>query len=150
MKEKMCCFDGGKREFDQDKLKTAIIELIEKENVRKFCFLRKSNLDSVALTILKELKNKYPDIKLGLVLPNINIKFLNVKAKPFCEYDFFLTDKISFKTKDGWVSKKWNYYMAECSDFLICHCDTKSERAYDTLKYAEKLGNIKIRNIAEM
>lgn len=150
MKEKMCCFDGGRKDFDQEKLKNAIMELIKKENVKKFCFLRKSKLDSIAMTILKELKNEYSDIKLGLVLPNINIQFLNVKAKPFNEYDFFLTDRISFKTENGWTIKKWNYYMAECSDFLICHCDTKSGRAYDTLKYAEKLGNIKIRNIAEM
>ncbi|MBR4720619.1 MAG: hypothetical protein IK057_02525 [Clostridia bacterium] len=150
MKQKMCCFDGGKSDFDETKLKNAIIELIKKENVRKFCFLRKSELDSVALNILKELKNEYPDITLGMILPNINVEFLDRNAKPFCEYDFFLTDKISYETENGWVTKKFNHYMAECSDFLICHCDSKSGRAYDTIKYAKNLGNIKILNIAEM
>ena len=150
MKEKMCCFDGDKTEFSEEKLKKAITELIEKENVRKFCFLRKSKLDSVALTILKDLKKEYPDIALGMILPNINIEFLDTMAKPFCDYDFFLTDKISYETENGWFIKKFNYYMVECSDFLICHCNTKSGRAYDTIKYAQNLGNIKILNIAEM
>ena len=150
MKEKMCCFDGYRTKFSEEKLKKAITELIEKENVRKFCFLRKSRLDSVAMTILKELKKEYPDIALGMILPNINIEFLDVKAKPFCDYDFFLTDKISYQTENGWFIKKFNHYMVECSDFLICHCSTKSGRAYDTIEYAQNIGNVKILNIAEI
>ncbi|MBQ7751617.1 MAG: hypothetical protein IJR79_01425 [Clostridia bacterium] len=150
MKEKMCCFDGDKTEFSEEKLKKAITELIKKENVRKFCFLRKSELDSVALAILKELKNEYPDIALGMILPNINIEFLDVKAKPFCDYDFFLTDKIAYETENGWFMKKFNHYMVECSDFLICHCNTKSGRAYGTIKYAESFENVKILNIAKI
>ena len=153
MKEKMCCFDGEVRLPDKaktDKLRNVIIQLIEKEGVKRFCFMEKSGLDSTATAILKELKNKYREISIGLVFPNIDIKTVLLYEESLKEYDFFLSDKISFQTENGWKIKKWNYYMVDCSDYLVCDITTKWGRATDTLKYAEEKGNIRIINIAKM
>lgn len=152
MKEKMCCFDGDNIKIDTqktEKLKQLLINIIEKENVKKFCFLKKSTLDKEAISILKELKIIYPDILLGLVMPNIDRDRFNFNQKPYNEYDFFLTDTIAEKTPDGWEIKSWNYYMIDCSTHLICDSAKSTGRARATLAYAESKGDIKIFNIAE-
>ncbi len=152
MKDKMCCFDGDRTFIDEneiEKIRKAITELVE-NGVRKFCFLEKSRIDNIAFSILDELKKTYPDISLGLVFPNCDISAVDLTGKPFCRYDFFLTDIISFKTEAGWEIKRWNYYMVDRSDCLVCHCTARTGRAADTLKYAQSKGNIEIINTAEM
>ena len=152
MKEKMCCFDGDKTAIDEEeieRIRKAITELVKK-GVKRFCFLQKSRIDTIALSILEELKKTYIDISLGLVFPNVDISVFDLTRKPFSRYDFFLTNKISFKTHAGWTVKKWNYYMVDCSDYLICHCTSASGRAYDTLKYAQSKRHVKIINSAEI
>lgn len=153
MKEKMCCFDGDKTKLDAGKteqLKQILIEIIEKDGVKKFCFLRKSALDNTAVSILKEMKCTYPEILLGLVMPNIDRNRFDFTKKPYDEYDFFLTDKIAEKTSDGWKIKSWNYYMSDCSTHLVCDSTKGTGRACDTLKYAKSKGHIKTFNIAEI
>ena len=150
MKEKICCFDGDGIKYDTEKLKRILIEIIEKDGVRKFCFLRKSALDKTAISILKELKVGYPDILLGLVMPNIDKDKFNFTKKPYNEYDFFLTDTIAKKTADGWEIKSWNYYMVDCSTHLVCSSSKAKSRASHTLKYAKSRGDIKIFNIDEI
>lgn len=153
MKDKICCFDGGKTKLDAqktEKLKQILIEIIEKEGVKKFCFLRKSALDDSAISILKELKPVYPEVLLGLVMPNIDRYKFDFTKKPYDEYDFFLTDTIAEKTPHGWEIKSWNYYMADCSSHLVCDSTKDKGRAGDTLKYAKSKGDIKVFNIAEI
>lgn len=153
MREKMCCFDGDRVKYDAEKtekLKRILIQIIEKDRVRKFCFLRKSALDKTAISILKELKGIYPEILLGLVMPNINRNKFDFTKKPYNEYDFFLTDTIAQKTADGWEIKSWNHYMVDCSTHLICDGAKGTARARATLAYAKSKGGIKIFNIAEI
>jgi len=150
MREKMCCFDGDGIKYDAEKLKRILIRIIEKDGVRKFCFLRKSALDKTAISILKELKGIYPDILLGLVMPNIDKDKFNFTQKPYNEYDFFLTDTIAQKTADGWEIKSWNHYMVDCSTHLVCSSSKDKARAADTLEYAKSKGGIKILNIDEI
>ena len=152
MKDKMCCFDGDRTVIDEkevEKIRKVIIELVE-NGVKKFCFLQKSKIDTIAFSILEELKKTYTDISLGLVFPNADISVFDLTRKPFSKYDFFLTDKISFKTQAGWTVRKWNYYMVDCSDYLVCHCISASGRAYDTLNYAKSREDVKIINTAEI
>lgn len=152
MKEKMCCFDGDRTAIkieEMEKIRIVITELVE-NGVKKFCFLQKSRMDSIALSILEELKKTYTDISLGLIFPNVDISVMDLTVKPFSRYDFFLTDKISFETPKGWKIKKWNYYMVECSDYLVCHCISASGRAADTFRYAKSREGVKIINTAEI
>ncbi len=153
MGEKMCCFDGDRVKYDAEKtekLKRILIQIIEKDGVRKFCFLRKSALDKTAISILKELKGIYPDILLGLVMPNIDRNKFDFTKKPYNEYNFFLTDAIAKKTADGWEIKSWNYYMVDCSTHLVCSSSKDKARASHTLKCAKSRGDIKIFNIDEI
>ncbi|MCR4718900.1 MAG: hypothetical protein K5768_04645 [Firmicutes bacterium] len=150
MREKMCCFDGDGIKYDTEKLKRILIQIIEKEGVKKFCFLRKSALDKTAISILKELKGIYPDILFGLVMPNIDRNKFDFTGKPYDEYDFFLTDTIAQKTADGWEIKSWNHYMVDCSTHLVCSSSKAKSRAANTLEYAKSRENIKIFNIDEI
>jgi hypothetical protein len=148
MKDKMCCFDGDNKNFDVQKLKQLLIQIIEKEKVKNYCFLRKSILDKVALSILKELKIIYPEILLGLILPNIDRGRFNFTQKPYNEYDFFLTDTIAKRTPDGWEIKSWNEYMVDCSTHLICSYSNSGGRVQNTIEYAKRKGSIRIFNLA--
>lgn len=152
MKDKMCCFDGSIRTYDaqkREKIREIVIDLIKNEGVRKFCFVRKSYIDGVAMPILEELKAIYTDIKIGLVYPNIHTELIDFTAKPYDKYDFFLTDTISRKTPEGWEIKSWGRYMVDCSSHMICCTGSKTGKSADTLSYAKGRGDIKIFNILE-
>ncbi|MBQ7654847.1 MAG: hypothetical protein IJS17_07235 [Clostridia bacterium] len=152
MKEKMCCFDSDKPYDDTktEKLRELLISLIEKEGIRKFCFLHSSRLDTVSRDILSNLKAQYPDISLGLVAPNITDTEIFLIVEKYKLYDFFLTDKITYQMPDGWVIKEYCEYMLDRSSHFICYVVKKTGRPRRAFDYAKKLGNVKIFNLAEI
>lgn len=152
MKDKMCCFDWSARTYDaqkRKKIKEIILNLIENQGVRRFCFIRKSSIENVVMPILKELRQIYPEIRLGIVYPNTGDELKFLRETVFKEYDFFLTDTIAKKTPAGWEIKSWGRYMVDCSSYMICCTDTKTGKSADTLFYAKSKGDIKIFNILE-
>ena len=150
MKDKICCFDGSVKSYDNEKrakIREIILNLIQNDGIRKFCFMRKSPIEGVAMPMLKELRQIYPDIELGLVFPNIGKELELLKETIFTDYDFFLSDTISRQTPEGWEIKSWGRYMVDCSSHMICCIDSKTGKSADTLSYAKGRGDIKIFNI---
>lgn len=84
MQEKTCCFFGHRTIKETEKLKSKLIEIIEKlivdENVDTFLFGSKSQFNSLCLELVTEIKEKYPHIKRIYVraeYPCINEQYTN-------------------------------------------------------------------------
>ena len=151
-----CCFTGHRelpagwgRWTLTKKLEQAIIEQIEK-GIRFFGAGGARGFDTlVAQTVLK-LKQKYPDIKLILVLPCLTQtrgwpiedveQYERIKAK---------ADKVvytSLEYKKGCMFKR-NRHLVDNSSVCICYLIKDSGGTAYTASYAKKQG-VKVINIA--
>lgn len=147
---KTCCFAGHANVSNQEeikiKLKTEIINLIEKENVTTFYSGDKGTFDWLCAGMLRRLKEDYPFIKSYLVLA-----YTLKRDEDYMEYVAEIFDDIFYpdikNTPKRFAILKRNQWMVNNSDFLIAYVEHDWGGAYKTLKYAQRK-NIKIINIA--
>ena len=136
MEYKICCFIGHNEvDFDEnlkDKVKTKLIELIEKENYGIFYFGGVGDFDYGCWETVNELKEKYPFIKTVLCLWNGKYPWWAKKRK----YDKIEELPLAF---DYWYTRLYyrNTAMIDASDLSIFYVtNTENSGAYKAMKHA--------------
>lgn len=129
-----------------NRLKQEIINQI-KNNCLYFSMGTRGTFDSLALTICKELKNTYANLKIEIVLTNLNIlKYYSYKSFPFNDVStiFYDIETIHPKRQITYSNQK----MIDSCDTLICYVDVTKRHsgAKTAMNYALKKG-IKIINL---
>lgn len=155
MKNKTVCFTGHRNITDNRKnieelLKNTLIGLIEKG----YCYFGAGGalgFDTLAATVVLELKVKYPQIKLILVLPCRN------QTRGWKEHDIKIYNDIMSKA-DKVVYTAENYYngcmhkrnrhLVNNSSVCVCYLTEETGGTFYTMNYARK-NNLRIINVAE-
>ena len=142
---KTCTFFGHQiaPESCKEKIYSAVENLILNENVSKFYVNRHGAFDIMSLSILRQLKIKYPHIKICVVFENVNYKKDKCGRSKLddyedCEIVSFFVDNAYFKAKIQETDKK----MVEVADFVVCWCDLSAKfhsGAQRAVDYAKKL-----------
>ena len=131
----------------RDKLKKVIEDEIKNGCVH-FIVGSHGNFDRMALSVCKELKNKYQNLIIEVVITSLN------SIKKHIEYDMFgkivyepyeNVNTIMYEIEQEYFKKQIivsNKKMIEECDLLICHVDTSRVRsgAKIAYNYAKKLG----------
>lgn len=149
---KKCCFAGHSEIYNEDSLfdtvKKKAEELIIQKGVNEFWVGNYGTFDHLAASAVRELKKKFPNITLTLVIPYLT-KELNEYNKEYQQkYDFILVSEIPEKTPKKYYILKANEYMVNNSDYLICFIRYSWGGAAKTLEYAKRKKHISIFNLA--
>lgn len=156
MKERTCCFTGH-RTLPQGlellklkkHLKSSIIDLIENHNV---CFFGNGGalgFDTLAAQTVINLKTKYPQIKLIMVLPCKNQdKYWKEKDVEIYNFIKSKADKIVYtsETYSKDCMLKRNRHLVDNSKYCICYLHQNTGGTAYTVKYAQK-NNLEIINL---
>jgi len=150
---KICCFCGHSKIYSSEKLfknvKSLIENLILQENVTEFWVGHYGDFDKLSATAVEEIKNKYPYIKLNLILPYLTQEIILNKKLYNRKFDNIIISKTPDNTLKRYKIVECNKYMVKNSDFLICFINHDWSGAALTFKYAKK-NNINIFNLAEI
>ena len=126
MEIKTCCFFGHRTINENEKLKTKLIDTIEKlivdEKVDTFLFGSKSNFNSLSLKLVTKIKEKYPNIKRVYVraeYPHISEHYKNYLLNNY--EDTYYPEKIINSGRASYVER--NYEMIDNSQFCIFYYD---------------------------
>ena len=156
MKEYTCCFTGH-RMLPKNKLSDITVSLERiiikyiNEGYRYFGAGGALGFDTLAAETVLRLKNKYPYIKLILVLPCLS-QTKGWKKTDIEKYNFIKAqaDKVVY-TSQEYTSDcmfKRNRHLVNYSSLCICYLSNNSGGTAYTVAYAKK-NNLKIENIAE-
>lgn len=154
MTEKRCCFAGHKdiyrdvrlQEFLYDKCEKLIIE----KNVKFFWIGNYGSFDALAARTVRKLKEKYPYIKLELILPYITKSIRDYKEMFYKNYDTITIANMPEHTPVKFRILKCNQYMVDCFDYLIAYVNRSFGGAAKTLEYAKRKTKIKIFNFGSI
>lgn len=139
-----------KSEIISRRLRAAVIELIE-SGYLYFGAGGALGFDTLAALTILDLKRRYPQIKLILVLPCLSqADSWNEKDKQIYMYIKSRADKVVYTSQiytSGCMHKR-NRHLADNSSVCICYLAKETGGTAYTVKYAEEKGVI-IRNIAE-
>ena len=140
MKNQTCCFFGHHDTIAE--IRSALYAEIENHitnhNVKTFYVGGYGNFDRMSVTILNELKRKYPQIEIILVLA-----YLPTEKKP--EYETDLYDATLYPEGLETVPKRFaishrNRWIVQQSDYLITYVRTSYGGAYKALQHAKRTG----------
>ena len=150
---KICCFAGHREIYQADRITDEIIRICERliieDNVTEFMVGNYGRFDLCAKIAVERLKDKYPGIKLLLVIPYLTasiIKDKNINN----EYDEIIIADIPKTTPNRYKIIKCNEYMIKKADYLICYITVNWGGAYKTVEYAKKQKNIIIYNLGNL
>ena len=134
---KTCCFFGHREVTHniRDKLTALIEKLITEDGVTDFYVGHQGQFDSMAYSVLKELKVKYPQIRYTVVLsymPDEHIKELYGK-------DTLFPDGLDSVPKRFAISKR-NDWMIQQSGYAVCYVHKITGGAAKFREKAEKKG----------
>ncbi len=150
--KKICCFAGHSELYNKDtlysQLMTAIDKLIVKENIKEFWVGNYGVFDKLSAKAVTELKKKYPEIRLILIIPYLTSEINEFKKSYYKNYDNILLADIPKKTPKKAQIIKCNQYMIRNSNFLICYVKHSWGGAVKTLEYAKKSKNVQIIDLA--
>lgn len=149
---KRCCFAGhGKNCYTHDiydNLVNLIEKLIVEENVSEFWVGNYGRFDGISAEAVRSLKERYPDIRLNLVIPYLTSEMNEYKELYYNNYDDIVIADLPEGMPERVRILKCNEYMVNCSDFMVCYVNHSWGGAVKTLKYAQKKKHIKIFNLA--
>lgn len=151
MNTTICCFAGHSDMNGSDakeKIKNIAERLITEKNVTEFWVGNYGGFDACAASAVRELKLKYPDVKLILAIPYFTKKIEEYRDWYEKNYDKIMLADIPVTTPGKYKIIKANEYMVENSDFLICYIDHTWGGAYKTYTYAKRK-NKEIFNVAD-
>ena len=136
-KQNTCCFFGHREVTHNIRPKlTALIEkLITEENVTEFYVGNQGQFDSMAYSVLKELKVNYPKIRYTVVLaymPDEHIKEVYGE-------DTLFPDGLESVPKRFAISKR-NDWMIQQSGYAVCYVHKITGGAVKFRDKAEKKG----------
>ncbi len=153
MKPKICCFAGHSKLYGSVNLETLLYskceELILQTQVTCFWVGNYGSFDSLSAHTVQILKQKYPQIKLELILPYITNEINENKEFYYQNFDSILLANIPESTPAKFKILKCNEYMIDKSDFLIAYVNHTFGGAAKTFEYAQKK-NIKICNLGTL
>ncbi len=151
MSIKKCCFAGHGKLYEDADVKMALYnrceELIIYKNVNCFWVGNYGEFDKLAGETVAKLKQKYPQIKLELVLPYITKDINEYKELYYEKYDDIILADIPENTLPKFKIIKCNQYMVDNCDYMIAFVNCSFGGAASTLSYA-KNKNIEIYNLA--
>jgi uncharacterized phage-like protein YoqJ len=156
MKEKTCCFTGHRHIPSEylpaisKTLRDTLIFYIE-QGYQYFGAGGALGFDTIAARTVLSLKERYPDIKLILVLP-CKDQASRWNASDVKEYERLKShaDKIVYiadRYYNGCMQKR-NHHLVECSSLCICYLTEQTGGTKYTVDYASKSGCI-IHNLAQ-
>ena len=156
MREKTCCFTGHRdlptssRAELSIKLKGCLISLIER-GVRYFGAGGALGFDTLAAQTVLKLKEKYPQIKLILVLPCLT-QTRGWPAGDVEEYERIKTqaDKVVYTSQEytrGCMFKR-NRHLVDYSGVCVCYMSKTTGGTAYTVNYAKQQG-LEIINLAQ-
>ena len=136
-KEKTCCFFGHCEVTHNIREKlTAIIEkLITEQNVIEFYVGHQGQFDGMVYSVLKELKEKYPQIRYTVVLAYLPDEHI----KEVYGEDTLFPDGMENVPKKFAISKR-NEWMIQQSGFAVCYVHKITGDAAKFREKAEKRG----------
>ncbi len=148
MKNKTCCFTGHREvpneeyAFVHKKTREAIMTLVDK-GVERFIVGGALGFDTLAATLLFEIRQNFPHIKIVIAVP------YKAQAKGFCQSDLAIYNE-TLKLADQVVELSENYYrgclhvrnryMVDESGYIISYLRKNSGGSYFTTDYAQKKG----------
>ena len=148
MKRQTCCFTGHRKiplnQLEQltQRLKDAVTACIQ-EGYLYFGAGGALGFDTLAAKTILELKAKYPEIKLILVLPCLDqAKKWNEKDKKEYERIKSLADKVVYTSRNyfnGCMQQR-NRHLIDNSSLCICYLTEKSGGTAYTVDYAISQG----------
>ena len=109
-----CYFDESQKQH----LKYLIEKLINENNLKEFWVGNYGGFDSISARIVCDLKNKYSDIKLCLVIPYLTKKITDYREL-YTKFDEIIMADIPQNTPKRFYIVKCNEYMINKSDYLI-------------------------------
>ncbi len=149
---KICCFAGHRNIGHTDEIYIDLIKIIEglikEENVTDFWVGNYGDFDSLSGRAVRELKERYPDIRLNLIIPYLTYGINEYNYLYQERYDKILIADVPENTPEKLKILKCNKYMVDKSDFIISYVKYEWGGAYKTLEYAKRTKNIKIFNLA--
>ena len=146
------CFFIGHREADErllPRLELVIDRLIQEENVRYFYVGGYGGFDRIAAAAVKQVKQKYPDITLMLVLPYHPAE--KAVSTPY-GFDGTYHPEGLENTPRRYAIVRTNQIMVDTSDWLVCFVRHGASNSRNLLEYAQRQAQkkfIQITNICE-
>ena len=149
----ICCFAGHSELYNTGEIYEHLLSVIENlittENISEFWVGNYGSFDKLSAKAVRELKVKYPDIQLNLVIPYLTTEINEYKELYYKDYDNILVADIPEKTPKKAQIIKGNQYMVKNSQVLVCYVKHSWGGAAETHEFAQKRNDIKIINIAE-
>lgn len=112
----ICCFAGhGNLVYNEDiknKIYNKCHELIVDFDVNEFWVGNYGNFDKTAAHIIRELKLKYPNIELNLIIPYITKKITKNKEWYYKKYDNIII-------ADFPASTPYRYGILKCCPYMV-------------------------------
>ena len=140
MKEKICCFCGH-RDCDsslREKIKEAITDLIENQGTTTFYSGGMGNFDMLCGSVVRELKQKYKNIRLCLIAPYM-AKKLNTDKEYYAEmYDEIIIPDLGDVHYKRAITER-NKWMVNCSDVVLCYVIRNNGGAYRMREYGVRM-----------
>ncbi len=150
---KRCCFAGHSNICQTDDIYDSLIKLVEKliatESVSEFWVGNYGDFDGLSAKAVRSLKEKYPDIKLNLVIPYLTSGINEYREVYYKKYDNILMAALPKNTPKKFQILKCNEYMVNSSDFLVCYVKHGWGGAAQTVEYARRKKHIKIYNLSQ-
>lgn len=144
---KICCFTGHRKisvispNEVSSRLEAKLIELIEKEGFSDFRAGGAIGFDSIAALTVLNLKNKYPNIKLHLLLPcKTQGKYFTPLELKIYNYTIKRADSVTFVQEhysEGAMFAR-NRALVDGSDLCLAYLEKLEGGTYYTVNYARK------------
>ena len=148
----ICCFAGHSELYCAgdvyEKLLSVIESLITTKGVSEFWVGNYGAFDKLSAKAVRELKIKYPEIQLNLVIPYLTREINEYKEQYYKDYDNILIADMPEKTPKKLQIIKSNQYMVRSSRFLVCYAKHSFGGTAKTLEYSSKRENIEIIKLA--
>ena len=150
--EKICCFAGHSKIFGEEEIYKRLLETIEgliiNEKYREFWVGNYGAFDRTSARAVRELKKKYPEIHLTLVIPYLTAEINKYKEDYYKDFNSIITATIPENTPPKAHIIKCNQFMVERAECLVCFVEHSWGGAAKTLEYAQKK-DLKIINFAD-
>lgn len=142
-----CCFFGHKDTPPsvRDRLEATVEKLIIEQDVRTFLVGNQGQFDSMVLTVLRNMKKKYPAIDFHVVLAYVPAK--KTEWNPYEYWETLLPEGMETVHPRYAISKRNNWMVAE-ADIVVCYIKHSWGGAAKYVEQADRKG-IQIINIAD-
>ena len=152
---KICCFTGH-RDIEKisasvlyTRLEKTIVDLIENEGVTDFRAGGARGFDSMAALAVLAMKEKYPQIKLHLILPcKAQADYFRAFDKKVYKYTLAHADSVVYVSERYYSSVMFdrNRKLVDGADVCVAFLNHLGGGTYYTVNYARK-NKVEVRNL---